>query len=469
MEENVEARIHGEQGAVGRVRVVKKRGMEMGFPGAEWRGAVVASARRPRGVKRTAGSVLVFCGKLAALEVLRRGTQARCRLVWWALQGLSVSGAPGLGWLRRWAPFRALADASESFSKPMIFLSLTTVVVSAYNEAREKKTSDVSDKDPGVHLAVVDTGTGEIEEEILVVDKQVATSVAPMREELSKHGVIVPERVADDEVRRFWLASKGDTAKFVTMMRRTLEWRQSYDFVPESELRGWSSLVFWHLRDAHDRPILIIRLGPACNGLTPAQRPQFAQAVISQVEYGIQNLLTMDDPRLTVVMDCQGTTAFGFPVKMLKSCVALVQEHYPMRLASLFVVNAPPLVHAVANAIIQMLRPATREKIRVEGDQYAEVLAKSFGGLDTLPAVLGGTCSCANCVASEEKVSAKVSLMDSLANSEAKQPEYHVEVPKKTMHDVVLSARNPHLPLLRVIILCLVGLWIVIAMLSGRS
>ena len=76
----------------------------------------------------------------------------------------------------------------------MIFLSLTTVVVSAYNEAREKKTSDVSDKDPGVHLAVVDTGTGEIEEEILVVDKQVATSVAPMREELSKHGVIVPER-----------------------------------------------------------------------------------------------------------------------------------------------------------------------------------------------------------------------------------------------------------------------------------
>jgi hypothetical protein len=112
MDENVEASAQGEQGE--RVRVKK----QVEFPSAEWRRAV---ARRPGGVKRTAGSVLVFCGKLAALEVLRRGSQARCRLVWWVLQGLAVSGAPGLGWLRRWAPFRALADASEvscTFEKP---------------------------------------------------------------------------------------------------------------------------------------------------------------------------------------------------------------------------------------------------------------------------------------------------------------------------------------------------------------
>jgi len=72
------------------------------------------------------------------------------------------------------------------------------------------------------------------------------------------------------------------------------------------------------------------------------------------VEYGLQNLITTDDPRLTVVMDCRGTSVFGFPVHMLKSCVVLVQEHYPMRLASFFLINAPPLVRAVANAIIQV-------------------------------------------------------------------------------------------------------------------
>lgn len=85
--------------------------------------------------------------------------------------------------------------------------------------------------------------------------------------------------VADDEVKRFWLASKGDTAKFVTIMRKTLEWRQSFDFMPQFELHEWLPLVFWHRRDAHGRPILIIRLGLACTTSTPAQRPQFAQAV----------------------------------------------------------------------------------------------------------------------------------------------------------------------------------------------
>jgi hypothetical protein len=80
-------------------------------------------------------------------------------------------------------------------------------------------------------------------------------------------------------VKRFWLASKGDTAKFIRVMRKAMEWRQSYEFMSQSELRAWSPLVFWHLRDALGRPILIIRLGLVCTTLTPAQRPQFAQAV----------------------------------------------------------------------------------------------------------------------------------------------------------------------------------------------
>lgn len=108
MDENVGTSARSEQGEE-HVRVGKKGRIQVGFSDRGWR----AVASRRGGVKRTASSVLVFCGKLAVLEVLRRGSQARCRLVWWALQGLSVSGAPGLGWLRRWAPFRALADVSE--------------------------------------------------------------------------------------------------------------------------------------------------------------------------------------------------------------------------------------------------------------------------------------------------------------------------------------------------------------------
>jgi hypothetical protein len=421
---------------------------EVGFPSAEWRRSIQVKKRN------TAGSVLVFCGKLAALEVLRRGAQTRCRFVWWALQGLAISGAPALSWFRRWTPFRVLADASESFAKPMLFLSLTSVVANAYTEARERKSTH---KDPTLHLSVVEPTTGEVTEEEVLVHDKLLPSVTLLKQELNKHGVLLCERVDDEEIRRFWLASKGDVVKFVSMMQKTLKWRESHKFMSLSELKDWSPLLFWHLRDSHTRPILIIRLGLTCATITPAQRSLFAQAVLSQVEYGVQNLLSSEDPRLTVVMDCRGTSVFGFPVQMLKSCVALVQEHYPMRLASFFLINAPPLVRVVANAIIQMLRPATREKVRVEGDNYLTTLANAFGGCDSVAAVLGGTCACALCIADSTP---KVSVTDSRAVGEP-----FLEQPAT----VVSIQQQPHLRSLRVIMVALVCLWILVALINAWS
>lgn len=66
------------------------------------------------------------------------------------------------------------------------------------------------------------------------------------------------------------------------------------------------------------------------------------------------HLLHSADPRLTVIMDCDGTPAIGFPVSMMKSCSLLVQEHYPTRLGKLFVINLPPVVKVIANAVIQV-------------------------------------------------------------------------------------------------------------------
>lgn len=77
------------------------------------------------------------------------------------------------------------------------------------------------------------------------------------------------------------------------------------------------------------------------------------KGAVSQVEYGLQNI-EMLDGRLTVVMDCHGTSALGFPVHMMKSCSVLVQENYPTRLASLLIINLPPVVRVIANAVMQV-------------------------------------------------------------------------------------------------------------------
>lgn len=75
---------------------------------------------------------------------------------------------------------------------------------------------------------------------------------------------------------------------------------------------------------------------------------------VSQVEYGSRNKVPKDDAHLTVVMDCQGTSAIGFPLNMMKSCSVLVQENYPTRLAAFFVINLPPIVQVLANAVLQV-------------------------------------------------------------------------------------------------------------------
>jgi hypothetical protein len=77
--------------------------------------------------------------------------------------------------------------------------------------------------------------------------------------------------------------------------------------------------------------------------------------IVSQVEYGLRDKVARDDARLTAVMDCQGTSAIGFPLNMMKSCSVLVQENYPMRLAALFVINLPPIVQVLANAVLQVI------------------------------------------------------------------------------------------------------------------
>ena len=66
-----------------------------------------------KGFKDSTGQFLLFVTKVVALEAIRRGSQGKCRPIWWGLQGLSVFQAPPFSWLQRWAPFRILAHATE--------------------------------------------------------------------------------------------------------------------------------------------------------------------------------------------------------------------------------------------------------------------------------------------------------------------------------------------------------------------
>jgi hypothetical protein len=78
---------------------------------------------------------------------------------------------------------------------------------------------------------------------------------------------------------------------------------------------------------------------------------------VSQVEYGVLNMTKEDDACLTVIMDCEGVSHVGFPLHMTKCCCVLVQDHFPMRLASLFLINLHPVLHQLANDIMEVGLP----------------------------------------------------------------------------------------------------------------
>lgn len=75
------------------------------------------------------------------------------------------------------------------------------------------------------------------------------------------------------------MAANGDFASFLSSVKKTIAWRETYRILPVGELEIWSNLVFWHGFDVKNRPCLVVRLGLACMNLASPEKPRFAQAV----------------------------------------------------------------------------------------------------------------------------------------------------------------------------------------------
>lgn len=86
------------------------------LPQALWRKSVapVKSLKRVN-LANAAGQLLLFGAKVAALDAVRRLSQARCRPLWWGLQGIFTIQAPPFNWLQRWSPFQHIAQATQVF------------------------------------------------------------------------------------------------------------------------------------------------------------------------------------------------------------------------------------------------------------------------------------------------------------------------------------------------------------------
>ncbi|KAF8402873.1 hypothetical protein HHK36_010965 [Tetracentron sinense] len=337
--------------------------------------------------------IAIFLLKVAALEMVRRCSRAKCPFAWYGLQALQVLCYPPFKWIQRWAPFKGLVKGMQALSRPLLALSIATAF-SDQSECSTETSDALSDSqlpsDPPARESTLGTRICDEAPQSLASEHW----LLQLHEELEKQGITLPERINEDELRRFYTAANCDFSCLLSSIKKTIRWRKVYSILSVQELEMWSHLIFWHGCDVKLRPCLVIRLGLTCSSLASNDRPRFVQAVVSQIEYGVLHLVDVENPQITVLMDCEGLTPFRFPMQMLRSCSSLLQDHYPNRLSCLFVVRLPPVVRVITQTFIQVLKPVTRQKLRIEGDMYQKVLSEY---LQTFPSFLGGKCTCTKC------------------------------------------------------------------------
>ncbi|KAI5666056.1 hypothetical protein M9H77_15909 [Catharanthus roseus] len=345
--------------------------------------------------------VASFLLEVAALEVVRRFSKARCPVIWSGLQALQVVCYPPFKWIQRWNPCRALVKSMQMLSRPLLVLSLATAF-SDHSGSKDAPTDDTQ------NFSGISTSNSfsETHSDLSSVQLMPNTSVEDdesslskswllqLYEELGSQGITIPERINEEELQRFYMAANGDFASFLSSVKKTIAWRETYRILPVGELEIWSNLVFWHGFDVKNRPCLVVRLGLACMNLASPEKPRFAQAVVSQVEHGILHLVDNENPQIMVLVDCQGLSPLRVPMQIMRSCSSLLQDHFPKRLGCVFVIRLPPVARVIAQTFIRFLKPGTRQKLKFEGKMYQKTLSEC---LEILPSYLGGSCTCLRC------------------------------------------------------------------------
>ncbi|MBA0735689.1 hypothetical protein Gogos_019513 [Gossypium gossypioides] len=428
----------------------------------------ITAIRNRRNVEGAAGHVAIFLLKVAALETVRRVSKAKCPFLWRGFQALQVICYPPFNFVQKWVPFKGLVKGMQMLSRPLLVLSIATSLSDQeelVGEASVRRSgplvnTESHSEEPSLQPAL-DASNHEASQNL-----ECESWLDKLHKELENQGISLPERINYEDLRRFYTAANGDFVVFLSSIKKTIKWRETYRILSPEELETWANMVFWHGYDLMHRPCLIVRLGLACSCLPSHDRPRFAQAVISQVEHGIMYLVSPENPEVTVLVDCEGLSPFKIPMQVMRSCSSLLQDHYPNRLGCLFVIRLPPVVRVIAQTFIQVLKPTTRKKLKIGGETYRKILLEN---LQTLPSYLGGDCRCTKClnIGMDVKRPRMHQLNKLQTNEGVSDSEDTYELDLICQDDIDPSWSYDQV--LRTAIIGLLMFWVLIAVMAGLS
>ncbi|XP_076936964.1 uncharacterized protein LOC143604336 [Bidens hawaiensis] len=134
----------------------------------------------------------------------------------------------------------------QTLSKPLLFLSLATGLFSESDSPKGTLSGSGAElMELSSQLTTQDTRPDNKVSRSVVVEDWLVELYA----ELDKEGLTIPGRITEEDLRRFYAVSEGDFALFITSVKKTIRWRQTYRLFSPLELEAWANLVFWHGSD----------------------------------------------------------------------------------------------------------------------------------------------------------------------------------------------------------------------------
>ncbi|KAI4325478.1 hypothetical protein MLD38_030875 [Melastoma candidum] len=226
--------------------------------------------------------------------------------------------------------------------------------------------------------------------------RQKDAKVKELRDELGPLSGRSLQYCTDPCLRRYLVARNWNVDKAKKMLQDTLDWRSTFkpeeirwhEVAHEGETGKVSRADFF---DRQGRTVLIMR--PGKQNTTSAEGN--IRHLVYLIENGILNLREGQE-QMSWLIDFAGwTLRTHIPVRTARDIIYVLQNHYPERLAVVFLYNPPQFFEAFWKAIKYFLDQKTFEKVKFVYPNKKESveLMSTFFDIDNLPSEFGGKAS----------------------------------------------------------------------------
>ncbi|CAG9320789.1 unnamed protein product [Blepharisma stoltei] len=192
----------------------------------------------------------------------------------------------------------------------------------------------------------------------------------------------LPPHFTDEELLRILISSGFNKKQAVKDLLAAIQWRANlsqgfYTLLPKCEHLINTGGIYFHGRDFHYRPLLVINVSRI--NFNAHSVEEYSWLLCFWLEYGIQSLMLPGHvENWMVIIDLENQSLRQIPWTDLKSLVDLLKTNYRCRMITAYIVNSPFTMKCMWKMIRPFIPEQTANKVKILGYGPVDELKKLF-------------------------------------------------------------------------------------------